>query len=381
MPKITLTDVTLRQLQPPAAGQIDYWDKMLPGFGVRISQGGAKSFVLVHGRRRNRTTLGRVGVVSLKEARDAARRILAENTLGKHRYPRITFENFSKEFFAECEQRIRPRTILGYRRILDRYFLPTLRFEVMEDVSRQSIQKIIDRMAATPAMQNNAFAFIRCYMRAGLRRGYLSASPCAGMRLPARKNIRERVLTNAELRVVWEAAGNAGTFGQIVRLLILTGQRRGEIAGLTKDYIDAKARTITLPRALAKNGRVHTFPYGDLAAEIFEAIPEHSRSYLLSDPRYDNRFDGWSKSKRELDQVCSIAHWTLHDLRRTFATNLAGLGVAPHVIERLLNHVSGTISGIAAVYNHHAYLDEMRVAIDRWEVKLRSIVETKRLAA
>jgi hypothetical protein len=140
VPKILLTDITLRQLQAPATGQIDYWDKTLAGFGVRVSQGGAKSFVLVHGRRRNRTTLGRVGVVSLKEARNAARRILAENTLGKHRHPRITFDNFSKEFFAECEQRIRPRTIVGYQRIFNRYFLPTLRFELMEDITRQSIQ-------------------------------------------------------------------------------------------------------------------------------------------------------------------------------------------------------------------------------------------------
>lgn len=381
MPRIALTDLTLRQLPLPATGQIDYWDKMLPGFGVRASCGGAKSFVLVHGRRRHRATIGRVGVISLKEARDAARRILAEATLGKHHHPRITFERFSVEFFAECEQRIRPRTIIGYRRILNRYFLPKLRFEIMEEVPRQSIQKILDGMTATPAMQNNAFAFIRCYMRAGLRRGYLSASPCADMRLPARKNTRDRVLTGEELKIVWDAAGNAGIFGQIVRLLILTGQRRGEIAGLTKDYIDPKARTITLPQALSKNGRRHTFPYGELACEIFGAIPEHSRAYLLSHPRYDNSFDGWSKSKREFDKACGIVHWTLHDLRRTFATNLAELRVAPHVIERLLNHVSGTISGVAAVYNRHAYMDEMRAAIELWEMRLRSLISAERLAA
>ncbi len=381
MPKILFTDITLRQLQPPKTGQVDYWDKALPGFGVRVSQGGAKSFVLVHGRHRHRTTLGRVGVVSLREARDAARRILAENTLGKHRHPRITFENFSKEFFVECERRIRPRTIVEYRRIFNRYFLPTLRFEVMEDITRQSIQKIIDRMADTPAMQNGAFAFIRLYMRAGLRRGYLSASPCAGMRLPARLVSRDRVLTDEELRTIWQAAGEAGAFGRIVRLLILTGQRRGEIAGLTKDYVDRRSRTITLPRSLSKNGREHTFPFGDLADEIFESIPEHARSYLLSDPRYDTRFDGWSKSKRELDRACGIAPWTLHDLRRTFATNLAGLGVAPHVIERLLNHVSGTISGIAAVYNRHSYLEEMRRVIALWEAKLKSLTDARQLAA
>jgi len=157
--------------------------------------------------------------------------------------------------------------------------------------------------------------------------------------------------------------------------------RQLEIAGLTRDYVDPKSRTITLPRALSKNGRQHTFPYGELAYEIFEAIPEHSRAYLLSHPRYDNCFDGWSKSKRELDRSCGIAAWTLHDLRRTFATNLAELRVAPHVIERLLNHISGTISGVAAVYNRHAYMDEMRAAIELWETRLRSLIGAERLAA
>ena len=164
-------------------------------------------------------------------------------------------------------------------------------------------------------------------------------------------------------------------------MLILTGQRRGEIAGLTREYIDPEARTITLPSALSKNGRQHTFPYGELVCEILDAIPMHSRAYLLSHPRYDNCFDGWSKSKREFDQACRIAPWTLHDLRRTFATNLAELRVAPHVIERLLNHVSGTISGVAAVYNRHAYMDEMRAAIELWETRLQSLIGTARLAA
>ncbi len=116
MPKIALTDLSLRKLQPPPVGQVDYWDTAVTGFGVRISQGGAKSFILMHGKCRARTTIGRVGTISLKDARDTARRVLAENTLGKHRLARITFEKAVEVFLAECKQRNKPRTVSDYPR-------------------------------------------------------------------------------------------------------------------------------------------------------------------------------------------------------------------------------------------------------------------------
>jgi integrase len=379
VPKTALTDLSLRKLQPPAAGQMTYWDTNLTGFGVRLSQGGSKSFILMHGKCRERTTIGRVGVITLKDARDAARRILAENTLGKHRLARVTFEKAVDIFLAECEQRNRPRTVSDYKRILNRHFMPKLRLEIMEDITRASITKIIDGLAETPAEQNYAFRVIRLFMRTGVRRGQLTLSPCANMRLPARPASRDRVLTDAELKTIWQAA--EGTFGQIVKLLILTGQRRGEIAALKKEYIDPKARTITLPGSVTKNGREHTFPYGRIAYDVSTAIPEHSRPFLLSASGYDNAFNGFSKAKRELDKVCNIAPWTLHDLRRTFATNLARLGVAPHIVERLLNHASGTISGVAGIYNRFKYLDEMRAAIALWDQKLQSLIGPVREAA
>lgn len=379
MPKIALTDLSLRKLQPPPVGQITYWDTAVTGFGVRLSQGGAKSFILMHGKCRARTTIGRVSTISLKEARDTARRILAENTLGKHRLARITFEKAVEVFLAECKQRNKPRTVSDYTRILNRHFMPKLRLEVMGDVTRGSITKIVDGLASTPAEQNYAFRVIRLFMRAGVRRGYLTASPCADMRLPARTVSRDRVLSDVELKKIWEAA--EGTFGQIVKLLILTGQRRGEIAALKADYIDAKSRTITLPGSVTKNAREHTFPYASLAHEVLASVPTHSRSFLLSAHGYDNPFNGFSKAKRELDKVCDIAPWTLHDLRRTFATNLAQLGVAPHIVEKLLNHATGTISGVAAIYNRFQYLDEMRAAVELWDEKLRSFAGPAHLAA
>src|SRR5262249_49691614 len=157
--------------------------------------------------------------------------------------------------------------------------------------------------------------------------------------LPSRVMARERVLEDAELVAVYRAAETMGyPFGRIVQSCILTGQRRGEIAALRWEHINKAERTITLPPSLTKNNRQHTFPYGDMAAAVLEAIPVFECAFLFPARRNDAApFSGWSKSKVTLDRKCGISEWTLHDLRRTFATNLAGLDISPHVVERLLN--------------------------------------------
>ena len=166
-------------------------------------------------------------------------------------------------------------------------------------------------------------------------------------------------------------------FGGIVKPLILTGQRRGETAALQSSWI--KADTITLPKEITKNGREHTFPIGTMAASI---LAEHSTSGSLFLARWkQTNFSGWSKSKAALDKLSGVSGWTLHDLRRTFATNLAALGTPIHVTERLLNHVSGTQSGIVAVYQRHSYMPEMRKAVEAWERHLRALVERAKIAA
>jgi integrase len=183
---------------------------------------------------------------------------------------------------------------------------------------------------------------------------------------------RNRVLTDGELKAVWKATELMdGHFGPIVKLLILTGQRRSEIAGLQTSWV--QNNTITLPSGGKKHAREHTFPIGPLSASI---ITLRTRTALLFPARGNDTspFNGWSKSKATLDALTGIADWILHDLRRTFATRLAEMGVAPHVIERLLNHVTGSLSPIALVYNKAKYLEEMREAMKAWEVHVAGII-------
>jgi integrase len=206
-------------------------------------------------------------------------------------------------------------------------------------------------------------------MRWAHRKHYLDRNPMERMQSPHPYIARERVLTNDELACVWQAAGDH-TFGKIVKLLILTGQRRGEISQLRRNMIGKD--TIMLPAALCKNRRSHNFPLGALARTFLDhdLSPEE---YFFKGRGKTTPFDGWSKCKPKLEERSGVKDWTLHDLRRTFASGLAPLGVGIPVIERLLNHVSGSFGGIVGVYQRYDYMPEMRDAISKWEHHVQSL--------
>jgi len=377
---VRLTDLSLKSLTPPERGQRTYTDDAIPGFGVRISQGGTRTFVLVHGATRRRETIGRYPTLTLQEARGEARRRLAQYTLGKVAPIPLAVEDAVAQFIASAEKRNKPRTVRDYRRLLKRHF--ALGRTHLGDVTATEIQRRVQRLSSTPVEQNHAFVVAQIFFRFAVAHGWLDRNPCEGMTLPNRTTPRERVLAEEEIAAVWKAADAFGhPFGTIVQLCILTGQRRSEIGRLRWEYFDPKARTITLPAAETKNSRQHTFPIGAMTATIIKPL-DRSAPYLFP-ARRDFRMDlpasvynAWAKDKRAFDQLCPLPHWTLHDLRRTFSTNLAGLNTAPHVLEKLLNHSSGTISGVAAIYNRFQYRDEMRQAITAWEGKLATLLNS-----
>jgi integrase len=190
------------------------------------------------------------------------------------------------------------------------------------------------------------------------------------MKAPPPSRSRARVLNDIEIKAIWRALDD-DIYGRIVKLLLLTGQRRGEIAGLTGSMIGAD--TITLPSEYAKNGRLHVIPLGTMAASILGRQRLPKTLYVPARGK-STPFNGFSKTKRELDERCGISDWTLHDLRRTFASGLAALGVPLHVIERLLNHVSGSFGGIVGVYQRYNFMPEMRHAIELWEAHVADLV-------
>ena len=326
------------------------WDGAQKHFGVRISQGGAKSFVILTGSGR-RQTIGRFPTISLATARARAKELLAEYTLGKTRPPAAAFDDVLAAFLEACEKKNRARTVRDYTRLLKRHI--DFGRKNLSDITRHDISRKLEILKDAPSEQNHATVAAKIFFKWALRQGCIDRSPCEGFstikRLP-----RERVLSDDELRAVFNTAlEGSSPFSYIVALLILTGQRRGEIAALKWEWIDAAERTITLPASLTST---HTFPYGGMAADLLERIPHQGEyPFPAARERVKGRpatvFNGWAKPKKTFDGLCNVSNWQLHDLRRTFATNLAALGIPPHIVERLLNHSSGTISGVAAIYN------------------------------
>jgi len=186
---------------------------------------------------------------------------------------------------------------------------------------------------------------------------HLTENPIANIRTQGHVKRRDRILSDEELKQVFLHTKEVEKpFGTIVQLLILTGMRRGEVVSLQPEWI---TDVITIPATHTKNGREHTLPYGAITKPLLEELPL--------------TFNGWGKSKKRFDKDLEVEPYTLHDLRRTFASNHARLGAPIHVVEKLLNHVSGSLAGVAGVYNRYSYLDEMTEACNNYEEWLSSL--------
>jgi integrase len=369
---VKLTDISIRNLPLPESGQKTYFDDTLKGFGVRCSQGGTKSYVVVIGTTRRLVTLGKVGVVGLKDARQLAKEQLASYTLhGRRQYHTKPFSQAKDEFLAECGLRNKPRTVKDYTRILNSHF--KFGRTQLEDITQADVLKRIDKLKKTPREHAHAFTVARAFFRWCARHRYIEMSPIEGLKPPPKQPSRTHTLSDKEFRTVFKAARKFSyPFGHIVSLLILTGQRRGEIAALKWDWIDREEHTISLPPEVTKNGREHLFPIGELALEVLEEIPESSEYLFPAQLKISNRttvFNGWGKPKARFDAALeNVRPFRLHDLRRTFSTAFAQLGIPIHITEQFLNHKSGSsLGGIAGVYNKWTYLPEMREAVETYE--------------
>lgn len=371
MPKLALNDLKLRSISPPEKGQQDYWDTSLPGFGVRVSQGGSKTFILnIDNARRS---IGRFGIITLSEARGEAKRILAERTLGRVRPQAMTYPQARDLFLQEKLETRRASTHKSLKRLL------TVHFPFKGQLSEFTHSEVLRRLNSirAPSEKNHAIAAAKVFFTWCVKHRYLADNPTLGMSLTSRPS-RGRVLSDDEVKSVWEASNDLdlpAPFRTIVKLLICTGQRRGEITGIRGEYFSQNECTITFPTSLTKNHREHTFPLGPLATSCLTSLgipigllfPARGRT---------TPFNGWGKSKALLDEISGVSGWTLHDLRRTFATRLAEIGTPIHVVEKLLNHISGTTGGLVGVYQRHQYWPEQVAAVAAWDRRLQQLLNT-----
>jgi integrase len=343
-----LTDLRIRSLKAPERGQVTYLDAELTGFGVRVSQGGTKTFVLTYGADRRRVTLGRYPVLSLADAREKAKDKLAQIQLGADHKP-IPYKDLKERFLADTKRHVRERTYDSYEWLLGRV-------DLTGDANAITTRTLTDKTKdLAPSVRQHVLAVFKIMFRWAVNEGLLKTSPADPISVRKSKG-RKRVLTDDELRKVWHACPSTA-YGNVVRLLILTGQRREEVSHfvLTDDLV-------TIDGQYTKNHRDHVFPVTGITVDLIGK---------------DRTWGGWSKSKKELDKASGVTAWTLHDLRRTFRTAWGRLRLPREVAEKYINHVSGVQTPVEQVYDQHDYLPEMREAIKVYTDHVMEVVAPK----
>jgi integrase len=235
------------------------------------------------------------------------------------------------------------------------------------DITDSDVIAVLDSISArTPILANRLHAVLHKLFDWARSKKLVTANPCGGIERPASEKSRDRVLEDKELRKVWLAADKLGhPYAGIVKLLILTGQRRNEIAGLRWSEVDIDESVLHLPAARTKNGLAHDVPLSAPAQAVISNLPRIVDADLVFTIKRQ-RVTGFSRAKERLDAASGVTDWTLHDLRRTVASGLQRLGVRLEVTEAVLNHKSGSTAGIVGVYQRHDYAEEKRDALARW---------------
>jgi integrase len=380
---LTIKTVARLTLPPNKADHI-FWDDELTGFGYRLwrYRERARSCWVIQYRNRNgrkrRMTIA-PGLLPAHAARRLAAEQLAKVRIGgdpqgekatnRLRGSR-SFHRMVEDFIAARGPKWRPNTAHQYRYTLLVCWQPLHKMDI-DTVTRADIAVVLRRMeqergTAAAALARTTLGTLYIW---AMGQGLIEANPVIGTAKVEYSGKRERVLSDEEIAKVWQACSapdnfpNGGNFGRVLKLLILLGARRREIECMKWSELDLTKAIWTLPAERSKNRRALTLPLSPAALAIFaEILPQRSEAYLFS--RFGN-IDGGRQLKKLREQA-GVHDWSPHDLRRTCATGMANLGIAPHVIECVLNHVSGFRRGVAGVYNRSSYAREVADALLRW---------------
>jgi integrase len=389
-----LTNRSVEAMKPGSVRQ-EIPDSFLPGLYLIQQPSGAKGWAVRYRHQGvpRKHTLGSYPALGLKDARELAAKALRSVAEGRdpgrekiqaRAAKADSVDRIVEEFLERHVRRSnRPRTAEETERLLRQHVLPRWRGRMVHDITRRDVLDILDRVVdgGAPIAANRVLAAVRKFFNWCVARDILAASPCAGVKPPTAERSRDRVLTDDELRLVWAAAEKlGGTFGPLVKLLALTGQRRDEVARIKFEEINFYARLWTLPPARTKNNQPHEVPLSKPALAVLQRLPRTVESpFVLTTNGGASPASGYSKNKRRLDALlpADMPSWRLHDLRRTAASGMARLGVNLPVIEKVLNHASGSFAGIVGVYQRHSFADEKRHALEAWGNFVEALVEGK----
>lgn len=369
-----LTAKTLEALKPQAK-RYEVHDLHCPGLSVRISTQGRKTFTVKfrYGVRQKRLKLGVYPRISLATARDKAIDVLRQVDEGidptrRRRSSDMKVEVVCREFIRLHAQP-RNKSWREAERILEREFISTFGQSDIREVKRWDVLEIMDGAIARGStyQANRIHSNIRKLFNWCIERGIVETSPILGLKSPTKEESRDRVLDDDEIARLLRACRNdVYPFRQFVPVLLATAQRRGELAEMRWSEVDLEAKVWVIPAERSKNGKPHVVPLSAYALEVLSEVPRFLDCDFVFTTTHKSPVSGFSKMLRRLSEGSQTTGWRLHDLRRTAASGMARASVAPHVVEKVLNHISGTISGVAAVYNRYGYDAEKRAALEDW---------------
>lgn len=368
-----LTDAKVAALKPPSSGQREYPDNRVTGLRVRVGAGGTKTWIYrarAGGRTINKK-LGTYPAMKLADAREAA--LKAMEAIARSGSAEVLERTFGAlaEHWIKFVAKPKNDSWKNQERTLQRHVLPRWSDRKIADIRRADVRDLVEGLEGV-VLPNRVLTLVKTIFRFALSRDWIEFSPADGIRKPRSERSRDRVLTMPELAAIWRAAEHLGyPFGPFIRLLILTAQRRTEVASIRWADIDFDTATWTIPAALTKAERQHALPLSPLALATIEPLPRIGGYLFTTDGR--THMTNFAKLKGRLDAYvvaagATLEPWRLHDLRRSGATHMVRLGVREEVVGRVLNHA---VTGLTArVYALHSYGPEKREALNLWAEEL-----------
>ncbi len=386
MPQKRLTAAAVERIKPPSTGRVEYFDAMLPAFGLRVTERGHKSWIVFFrvGGRQRRLTLGSYPALTLADARKGARDALRQAAEGidpADDRKRRKAERSSNKFaavaadFVEKHAKRRNRSWAQTDRLIKKELLPAWGQRPIASIARRDMLDLLDQIIdrGSPALANKVLGTAKTLFYWALDRDIIDANPIARIKPPAPVVRRERTLNDDEILALWSAWEKMEhPHGRFLQMLLVTAQRRSEVANMRWKDVNVENQLWTIPAEFNKSGRTHEVPLSPFAVEIIQGLPRTHEEWLLP-TRVGKPISGFTPCKQRAVELSAIADWRFHDLRRTAATNMARLGVPVHTISRVLNHVEG---GVTSIYNRHSYLPEKRHALETWSRKLVSLIQS-----
>jgi len=365
LPELHLTELGVKSLKG-SDRSVSYWDDVTPGFCVRVGKR-AKTWCVVRGRNRERVVIGRFPDMQLSDARAEAKRLLSAEP--EPRSVAITFGKAREEFLEEHYRGSAPRTKYNTERLLVRHF-KAIEHKKLAAIEDADLKRRLDALKATPSEQLHAYRAVRCFLRWCVRppRRYLKHSPMEGYLPPGVDRKGTRILSDEELVAVWKASETYPA--SVLRLLILWGTRNTETCVSERSW--ESDGVLTIPGAATKNGRDHAIPILSLARSILDGLPANKRHFFRS--RWGDTHlsvTGLAKAQREVKAASGTMDWQIRDLRRTFRSNMARLGVPRDLCEVLINHAPPVLDEI---YDRYDRIVEKRAALAKYEAFIHTLV-------